>query len=89
MATPAEHVRDVRTELLVKLALLERSGQDATPLLEAQRLVLQPIVAALAAQSEVARGFDKTVVLWRYETALAALRFVERSSGQPGRVTPV
>jgi PadR family transcriptional regulator AphA len=76
LTTPAEHVRDIRTELLAKLALLDRSGQDPWPLLEAQRKVLEPIVAALAEVSEHTEGFDKTVTLWRYETALAALRFV-------------
>jgi PadR family transcriptional regulator AphA len=77
---PAEHVRDIRTELLVKLALLERSGKDPRPLLEAQRKILEPIVAALAQLSDEAEGFDRTVTLWRYETALAALRFVERET---------
>jgi DNA-binding PadR family transcriptional regulator len=80
LSVPAEHVRDIRTELLVKLALLERSGKDPRPLLEAQRRVLEPIVAALAQLSEETDGFDKTVTLWRYETALAALRFVARES---------
>jgi DNA-binding PadR family transcriptional regulator len=73
---PAEHVRDIRTELLVKLALLDRSGKDPQPLLDAQRKVLEPIVAGLAELSEHAQGFDQTVTRWRYETALAALRFV-------------
>ena len=77
LKTPAEQVRDVRTELLAKLALLHGTGKDAAPLLHAQRLVLTPIVAALAEQCEMPEGFNKTVALWRYETALAALRFVE------------
>jgi PadR family transcriptional regulator AphA len=77
MVRPAEHVRDVRTELLVKLALLQRSAQDTIPLLQAQQRALEPIVAALAGQRELAEGLDHTVALWRYETALAALRFVE------------
>ncbi len=80
LGVPAEHVRDIRTELLVKLALLERSGKDPKPLLKAQRRVLEPIVAALAQLSEEAQGFDKTVTRWRYETALAALRFVARET---------
>ncbi len=79
LRTPAEHVRDVRTELLVKLALLHRSGSDPEPLLRAQRRVLAPIVAALEEQCERSEGFEKTVARWRYETALAALRFAERA----------
>jgi PadR family transcriptional regulator AphA len=80
LSAPVEHVRDIRTELLVKLALLDRAGKDARPLLEAQRQVLEPIVAALAQLSEEAEGFDQTVTVWRYETALAALRFVVRET---------
>lgn len=80
LSTPAEHVRDIRTELLAKLAFLDRLGKDPRPLLEAQRQVLEPIVAALAQLSEQADGFDKTVTLWRYETAVAALRFVVRGT---------
>ncbi len=76
MWAPAGHVRDIRTELLVKLALLERAGIDPAPLLDAQQRVLEPIASALARQCEVAEGFDKTVASWRYETARAALRFV-------------
>ena len=56
LATPAEHVRDVRTELVVKLALLQRSDKDPTPLLEAQRVALGPIVTALDAQCELTEG---------------------------------
>ena len=77
MWAPVGHVRDIRTELLVKLALLERTGTDPGPLLDAQQRVLEPIASALARQCDGAEGFDKTVAAWRYETALAALRFVE------------
>jgi DNA-binding PadR family transcriptional regulator len=83
LATPAEHVRDVRTELVVKLALLQRSDKDPTPLLEAQRVALEPIVTALDAQCELTEGLDHTVALWRYQTAMAALRFVERMLAEP------
>ena len=81
LSVPAEHVRDIRTELLVKLALLERSGKDPGPLLEAQRQILEPIVAALSELSKEADGFDQTVTRWRYETALASLRFVAQERG--------
>jgi PadR family transcriptional regulator AphA len=74
---PVGHVRDLRTELLAKLALLERLGSDPGPLLAAQRQVLTPIVDALTAQQEEARHFDRTIVAWRYQVARAALRFLD------------
>src|SRR5262245_57920034 len=42
--TPVDHIRDVRTELMVKLTLAERLGEDARALLEAQRETLAPII---------------------------------------------
>jgi PadR family transcriptional regulator AphA len=76
--SPVEHVRDIRTELMVKLALLERSGQDASPLLKAQRQMLEPILAALARQCEAGDGFDRTLAVWRYQTALAAMQVLDQ-----------
>ncbi len=78
LAAPVLHVREVRTDLLVKLALLARAGGDGAALLAAQRDVLAPIVAALREQVDMARGFERTLALWRFETADAALRFVDR-----------
>src|SRR5262245_56683578 len=43
LARPAGHARDVRSELLVKLALLDRAGRDPQPLLDAQRVLLVPV----------------------------------------------
>jgi DNA-binding PadR family transcriptional regulator len=77
LARPAEHTRDVRSELLVKLALLDRAGADARPLLEAQREHLAPVAQALHDRLAEARGFDRTLVLWRYETVSATVRFLE------------
>ncbi len=74
---PARHVRDLDTELLLKLFLLERAGRDSTPLLQAQRQVLEPIVASLSAQRQWARDFDQTIVTWRHAAALAAMRFLD------------
>ena len=36
LSTPVEHARDIRSELMVKLALLDRSGIDSRDLLQAQ-----------------------------------------------------
>lgn len=73
---PVAHVRDVRSELLLKLALLDRAGLDPTGLLRTQRRTLEPIVEALGEARDQARGFDRTLAAWRYETAVATLAFL-------------
>jgi DNA-binding PadR family transcriptional regulator len=77
LTQPVSHTRDVRSELLVKLALLDRAGTDSQPLLEAQREHLAPVADALRGRLDEAAGFDRTLVLWRYETVSATLRFLD------------
>jgi DNA-binding PadR family transcriptional regulator len=74
---PVQHTRDIRSELLVKLALLDRSGADPRDLLAAQRELLVPIAAALRDRITTATGFDRTLQRWRYETATATMRFLD------------
>jgi DNA-binding PadR family transcriptional regulator len=74
---PVQHTRDIRSELLVKLALLDRSGSDPHDLLIAQRTLLVPIADALRDRIPIATGFDRTLLLWRYETASATVRFLD------------
>jgi PadR family transcriptional regulator AphA len=81
LSQPVEHVRDLRTEFLAKLALLERVGADRGPLLADQRRVVAPIVAALAEQQQTVRNFDRTVLAWRYQAAQAAIRFLDDLDG--------
>ena len=47
LSTPVDHVRDVRSELMVKLALHDRAGADSRPLVRAQLARLVPAAAAL------------------------------------------
>jgi PadR family transcriptional regulator AphA len=77
LRTPVEHVRHIRSELLLKLALLDRAGEDPTPLLRAQRAVLEPIVAAIEARQAASAGFDATLLAWRLANAAAALDFLD------------
>lgn len=77
LTRPVAHIRDVRSELLLKLALLDRAGADPTGLLVAQRRTLEPIVAALAEARDAAHGFDRTLASWRYESAAATLAFLD------------
>lgn len=74
---PVEHTRDIRSELLVKLALLHRSGTDPHDLLAAQRALLEPIGDALRDRTASAAGFDRTLMLWRCETVSATIRFLD------------
>jgi DNA-binding PadR family transcriptional regulator len=83
LTRPAGHNRDVRSELLVKLALLARRQEDPQPLLEAQRDQLIPVARALQDRLDAASGFDRTLILWRSETMAATLRFLDALSAQP------
>jgi PadR family transcriptional regulator AphA len=74
---PAGHARDIRSELLLKLALLDRAGADPRDLLLAQRSQLAPIAGALAGQIPATAGFDRVLLQWRYESVSSTLRFLD------------
>lgn len=74
---PSERVRQLRSELLMKLALLDRRGLGTRGLLHDQRAVLEPIVAGMASARESQDGFDAVLLSWRYTSASAALQFVD------------
>jgi DNA-binding PadR family transcriptional regulator len=75
--TPVEHVRDIRSHLLLKLALLDRAGEDPADLLRDQRVVLEPIAEAIEEQRVQSGGFEATLLAWRRATAVAALDFLD------------
>jgi PadR family transcriptional regulator AphA len=81
LAEPVLHVRDMRTEFLVKLAVLDRAGRDRRPLVAEQRAVLEPIVAALLGHRPVGSGVDALVSAWRRSAARAALAFLDDLDG--------
>lgn len=74
---PVDHVRDVRTALLVKLLLLERRGTDRTLLVQRQRERLRPVATALAERAAAATGRDRVVAEWRALSADAVMRFLD------------
>src|ERR1700728_573871 len=88
LSRPAEHTRDIRSELLVKLALLDRAGADPGPLLQAQREHLRPVADALRDRLSTVEGFDRTLALWRFETVSATVRFLDALSAQVIAKTP-
>jgi DNA-binding PadR family transcriptional regulator len=89
LRTPVEHVREIRSQLLLKLALLDRAGQDPSGLLRAQRAVLEPIAAAIEASQARSTGFDATLLAWRRATAVAALDFLDRIAPAEPRLAPL
>jgi len=76
LQTPVEHVRDDRSHLLMKLALLHRAGLDSTDLLERQRETLAPIAEAMALERPAPDGFEATLLAWRRASAKAAISFL-------------
>jgi DNA-binding PadR family transcriptional regulator len=77
LSTPVEHARDVRSELMMKLALLDRTGSDSRALVRAQLARLQPVAAALDDQLRATTGFEHTLALWRHAALTATMRFLE------------
>ncbi len=71
--TPIAHLRDVRIELLTKLALRQRAGLDPQVLLRAQRDTFNEVIDSLVI------SFDRRdpVDLWRRESARAVRRFLD------------
>jgi DNA-binding PadR family transcriptional regulator len=78
LRTPVEHVREIRSQLLLKLALLDRADEDPSDLLRAQRAVLEPIATAIETSQVRSTGFDATLLAWRRATTVAALDFLDR-----------
>ncbi len=83
LASPVEHLRDVRSELLLKLALRERSGLSKDELLQAQRDRFAPGIESLTAHADDADA----VARWRAESARAVRRFLDGELYASGRMT--
>lgn len=77
LAQPVAHLRDVRSELLVKLALLDRRGIDHRPLVRAQRDRLTPLATGVQARVDESAGFARVLASWRAENFRATLRFLD------------
>ena len=76
LAQPVAHLRDLRTEFLVKTRLIERRGDTTAELARRQLDTLAPVIDALtAAEVDVS---TTPVELWRQESALAARRFLQQ-----------
>ncbi|MEY2754990.1 MAG: hypothetical protein RJB65_1348 [Actinomycetota bacterium] len=72
---PVAHLRDLRSELLLKLVLARLNGVRTTALVRRQREVVARMVAVTDAA--IIETPDDVVALWRAESARAAQRFLE------------
>jgi len=83
--TPVAHLRDLRSELLLKLVIADHCEIDITAMLESQRSHIEQLAEAL--HEDGAHGDPTDVVtMWRRESSAAALRFLERVA-RPGRLS--
>jgi DNA-binding PadR family transcriptional regulator len=73
LGSPVGHVRDMRIEFQLKLALLQRLGRSPLELVVAQRRTLEPTLAAL----DVAASPVDHLELWRRHNAAAAASYLE------------
>lgn len=71
--TPVQHLRDVRTELVVKIMLRERFQLPMKSFVDAQRELFEPLLAAIEKTPA-----DTAVNMWRRESASAVKRYLVR-----------
>jgi PadR family transcriptional regulator AphA len=79
LETPVDHVRDVRSDLLLKLALIDAANGSPRALLEAQRVRLVPVLERLE-ETEAragAAGFERTLLRYRVASARGVLAFID------------
>ena len=86
---PIEHVRDVRSALMVKLLLHERAGSDPTTLLERQAVILAELEQRALDLALEAADFERTLALWRLSATREARRFVADLLGTGSRAAIV
>jgi PadR family transcriptional regulator AphA len=77
LQAPVAHVRDARSELLLKLLFLDRRGLAPDALLDAQGERFREQERELRGVLDASEGFARTLALWRVETTAAAVRFVD------------
>ena len=71
--TPVTHLRDVRTELVLKVMLRERMELPLASFLEAQHEIFDPLIASINKDTSAS-----PVNLWRRESANAVKRYLNR-----------
>ncbi len=82
-ATPVTHLREVRPDLVLKLVVTVRAGQDVGRLLVAQHEEFAPLLAQLASECADATGPARVVAVWRRELGQAVERTLAELSEGP------
>jgi DNA-binding PadR family transcriptional regulator len=80
--TPVAHLRDLRSELLLKLIIADICGIGIGPMLDRQHAHIQQMAQSIAGQVADEAPTD-VVDLWRNEASQAALRFLTRLQASP------
>jgi len=80
---PVTHLRDVRTELVVKVMLRQRAGLPVASFVARQRREFDPVFRAIDEA-----GADSPVNAWRRESASAVKRYLTRLEKMYGRQPP-
>ena len=74
---PAMHIRDLRTEFLVKLHVRELAGMEQGKFISLQRDALGQVLSRLLADPS-----RSAVAMWRREQARAVARFLDELAGE-------
>jgi PadR family transcriptional regulator AphA len=77
LATPVAHLRDMRSELLLKLIIAELCDISIDGMLDRQHQHIEEMADGIAQQVDAGTIVD-VVDLWRHESSQAALRFLTR-----------
>jgi DNA-binding PadR family transcriptional regulator len=75
--TPVAHLRDMRSELLLKLIIADLCDINIADMLDRQHDHIEQMAEAIAIHADVDAPVD-VVDLWRQESSRAALRFLDR-----------
>jgi DNA-binding PadR family transcriptional regulator len=82
LRTPVAHGREVRSELMIKLALLDRAGDNPADLLSRQLAAFGPLAATLADRVHDSTGMEHTLALWRHEMMSGTIEFLDQAAWQ-------
>jgi len=89
LAQPVAHVRDLRSEFLAKLLLLERRGLDPERLISRQQEHLETLARRLDVQlADASDRSRRLVTLWRSTTTRAAFGFLAALDGADSSADP-
>jgi hypothetical protein len=83
LSEPVAHPRDVRSELMVKLTLRERSGRSPGVLARAQLDAFGDLFSSWASRTRRATGTDRLLARWRFENTRAIERTLRAIDAEP------